>query len=181
MSTPAYLWILSVIMHPPFRESTVAVESARVQGNVEYLFRKTDVSVRTSLACRSGRRAWLCPSWCDLASVCGEPLRGIISVLSDDFESQYPNSLPKKTDEQSALNRILQEAATNVIDVAAMGTHNLEQHEYMERVKHYSLKLQGVAGRYTPAPKQSCLLVDIPAPDRLLAVTPVHESDIHQV
>ncbi|XP_046685335.1 ragulator complex protein LAMTOR1-like [Homalodisca vitripennis] len=48
-------------------------------------------------------------------------------VNSDDFESQYPNSLPKKTDEQSALNRILQEAATNVIDVAAMGTHNLEQ------------------------------------------------------
>uniref|UniRef100_A0A1B6EV42 Ragulator complex protein LAMTOR1 n=1 Tax=Cuerna arida TaxID=1464854 RepID=A0A1B6EV42_9HEMI len=102
-------------------------------------------------------------------------------VNSDDFVSQYPNSLPKKTDEQSALNRILQEAATNVIDVAAMGAHNLEQHEYMERVKHYSLKLQGVSGRYTPAPKQSCLLVDIPAPDKVLAVTPVHESDIHQI
>uniref|UniRef100_A0A1B6KAL9 Ragulator complex protein LAMTOR1 n=1 Tax=Graphocephala atropunctata TaxID=36148 RepID=A0A1B6KAL9_9HEMI len=105
----------------------------------------------------------------------------IMRVHSDDFESQYPNSLPKKTDEQSALNRILQEAATNVIDVAAMGAHNLEQHEYMDRMKHYSLKLQGVPSRYTPIRKQSCLLVDIPAPDRVLAVTPVHDSDIHQI
>jgi hypothetical protein len=33
-------------------------------------------------------------------------------VHSDDFIARYPNSLPKRTDEQSALNRILQETAT---------------------------------------------------------------------
>jgi len=102
-------------------------------------------------------------------------------VHNDDFEAQYPNSLPKKTDEQSALNRILQEAATNVIDVAAMGAHNLEQHEYMERVKHYSLKLQGVANRHATSRRQTCLLVDISAPDKVLAVTPIDDKDIHQI
>ncbi|KAG8249819.1 hypothetical protein J6590_012130 [Homalodisca vitripennis] len=39
------------------RRTTVAVESTRVQGSVEYLFRKADVSVRTSLARRSGNQA----------------------------------------------------------------------------------------------------------------------------
>ncbi|XP_071452536.1 ragulator complex protein LAMTOR1 [Hetaerina americana] len=62
-------------------------------------------------------------------------------VHSDDFIAQYPNSLPKKSDEQSALNRILQETATNVIDVAALDSHNLEQHEYLERMRQYTQRL----------------------------------------
>jgi hypothetical protein len=35
-----------------------------------------------------------------------------VSYSSDDFIGCYSTSLPKKTDEQSALNRILQETAT---------------------------------------------------------------------
>ncbi|XP_054264568.1 ragulator complex protein LAMTOR1 [Macrosteles quadrilineatus] len=137
-----------------------------------------------------------CYSFCkeDTTSQNGEPTEhsrllvdpvsnntSIQRVHSDDFEAQYPNSLPKKTDEQSALNRILQEAATNVIDVAAMGAHNLEQHEYAERVNHYKLKLQGVANRHQAPRKQSCLLVDIPLPDKVLAITPIEDKDIHQI
>lgn len=61
----------------------------------------------------------------------------------------------------------------SVIDVAAMGAHNLQQHEYMERVNHYSLRLQGVQpNRHAPARRQPCLLVDIPAPDKMLSTTP---------
>lgn len=104
-------------------------------------------------------------------------------VHSDDFVAQYPNSLPKKTDEQSALNRILQETATNVIDVAALGPHNMEQHEYMERMKHYTLKLQavtgmGLGGRWLQSRRPPCLLVDIPVPDKVLASAPISTNDL---
>lgn len=101
-------------------------------------------------------------------------------VHSDDFLSQYPNSLPEKTDQISALNRILQETANNVIDVAALGAHNLEQHEYVERMKHYTQKLQTVAAvshKWVQPRANPCLLVDIPAPDSLLAAAPISPSD----
>lgn len=98
-------------------------------------------------------------------------------VHSDDFITRYPNSLPKKTDEQSALNRILQETATNVIDVAALDSHTLEQHEYHERVKHYTQKLQ--TGSRWIAPRRSlCLLVDVPAPEKLLAAEPISVANL---
>uniref|UniRef100_A0A1B6DAU7 Ragulator complex protein LAMTOR1 n=1 Tax=Clastoptera arizonana TaxID=38151 RepID=A0A1B6DAU7_9HEMI len=104
-------------------------------------------------------------------------------VHSDDFVAAYPNSLPKKPDEQSALNRILQETATNVIDVAALGVHNLEQHEYVERMKHYTVKLQGVTGhsRWSQPKRTSCLLIDIPVPDKMLATSPISTDDLLQI
>lgn len=98
-------------------------------------------------------------------------------VHSDDILTRYPNSLPKKTDEQSALNRILQEIATNVIDVAALGSHALEQHDYLERVKHYSQRLQ-LAGQWGGSLNHHiCVLTDVPAPERWLAAEPIHPSD----
>ncbi|KAJ9595836.1 hypothetical protein L9F63_012991 [Diploptera punctata] len=97
-------------------------------------------------------------------------------VQSDDFSRCYSTSLPKKTDEQSALNRILQETATNVIDVAALDPHNLEQHEYMERVRIYSQKLQSMS-RWIPPRRPPCLLVDIPAPEKHLAAEPISQPD----
>lgn len=101
-------------------------------------------------------------------------------VQSDDFIGCYSASLPKKTDEQSALNRILQETAANVIDVAALESHNLEHHEYLDRVKHYTQKLQSVS-RWTPPRRPPCLLVDIPAPEKLLAAEPVTKQDLQLV
>lgn len=67
----------------------------------------------------------------------------------------------------------------NVIDVAAMGAHNLEQHEYLERVKHYSIKLQAVSSR-SLMPHKTCLLVDIPAPDKIVNMI-ITETDFFQV
>lgn len=101
-------------------------------------------------------------------------------VQSDDFIGCYSSSLPKKTDEQSALNRILQETATNVIDVAALDSHNLEQHEYLDRVKHYTQKLQSMS-RWTPPRRPLCLLVDIPAPEKLLASEPLTQQDMNLI
>lgn len=98
-------------------------------------------------------------------------------VQSDDFSRCYSTSLPKKTDEQSALNRILQETATNVIDVAALDSHNLEQHEYLERIRHYGQKLQSTS-RWVPPKRPPCLLVDIPAPEKLLAAEPISQQDL---
>ncbi|XP_075234973.1 late endosomal/lysosomal adaptor, MAPK and MTOR activator 1 [Lycorma delicatula] len=101
-------------------------------------------------------------------------------VHTDDFLQQSPNSLPKKTDEQSALNRILQKTATNVIDVAALGPHNLEHHEYLERMKIYATKLQtvpAITGHWTQPRRQPCILVDIPAPDKMLSSSPIDNSD----
>lgn len=39
----------------------------------------------------------------------------VILPFSDDYVNQYASSIPKKTDEQSALNRILHETAAWVI------------------------------------------------------------------
>lgn len=78
---------------------------------------------------------------------------------------------------------VLHWCCSNVIDVAALGPHNMEQHEYMERMKLYTLKLQAVAGmglggRWLQSRRSPCLLVDIPVPDKVLASTPVSTSDL---
>jgi len=59
----------------------------------------------------------------------------------------YSASLPKATDEQSALTRILHDTATNIIDISAiehMG--GLEHHDYVDRAAHYGKKLSAVGG-----------------------------------
>ncbi|KMQ89505.1 ragulator complex protein lamtor1-like protein [Lasius niger] len=123
-------------------------------------------------------------------------------VHSDDYVNQYASSVPKKTDEQSALNRILHETAafvdefllqilfflnvnvnveprfiksSNVIDVGALDTHNLEQHEYMDRSRAYSRRIE--SGRIKLPETTSCLLKDIPAPERILAADPLAVED----
>ncbi|XP_065337874.1 ragulator complex protein LAMTOR1 [Cloeon dipterum] len=104
----------------------------------------------------------------------------ILRVQSDDFLSRYPNSMPKTSDEQSALNRILQETASNVIDVAALDSHTLEQHEYRERVTHYTQRLNGIAvmQRWRSPPTKVCLLADLPAPEKLLSTETVLPTDL---
>ncbi|XP_067204769.1 ragulator complex protein LAMTOR1 isoform X1 [Linepithema humile] len=96
-------------------------------------------------------------------------------VHSDDYVNQYASSVPKKTDEQSALNRILHETAANVIDVGALDTHNLEQHEYVERSRAYSKRIE--SGRVKLPEVSPCLLKDIPAPERILAADALATGD----
>ncbi|XP_012257392.1 ragulator complex protein LAMTOR1 [Athalia rosae] len=91
----------------------------------------------------------------------------ITTVNSDDYVNPYLSPVPKKTDEQSALNRILHETAANVIDVGALDSHNLEQHEYMDRSRAYAKRIE-VIGVQVPD-HLPCLLKDIPAPERVLA------------
>ncbi|KAK5643973.1 hypothetical protein RI129_007818 [Pyrocoelia pectoralis] len=100
---------------------------------------------------------------------------------SEDFLNNS-NTLPKKTDEQSALNRILQETATNVIDVAALDSHNLQQHEYVERMRQYSSKLQqACATNKLPVRHKLCVLQDIPAPEKILSSESVSEDDLNLI
>ncbi|CAD6237315.1 GSCOCG00002247001-RA-CDS [Cotesia congregata] len=94
---------------------------------------------------------------------------------SDDYVNQYASSIPKKTDEQSALNRILHETAANVIDVGALDSHNLEQHEYMDRSRVYSKRIE--TGGVKIPQTTCCLLNDIPAPERILSSEPITTED----
>ncbi|XP_066252300.1 ragulator complex protein LAMTOR1 [Euwallacea similis] len=102
-------------------------------------------------------------------------------VNSDDLLSRNSNDLPIKTDEQSALTRILQETATNVIDVAALDSHNLQQHEYLERVKQYNIKVQQVLGanRNQLAVKlKNCVLQDVAQPEKILGADLIGPEDV---
>ncbi|XP_018326741.1 ragulator complex protein LAMTOR1 [Agrilus planipennis] len=100
-------------------------------------------------------------------------------INCDDYLIRNANSLPKKTDEQSALNRILQETATDVIDIAALDSHNLQQHEYLDRMKQYSLKLQqACAANKLPQKNNKSILQDIPQPEKVLMTAPLSSSDI---
>ncbi|XP_076175486.1 late endosomal/lysosomal adaptor, MAPK and MTOR activator 1 isoform X2 [Ptiloglossa arizonensis] len=96
-------------------------------------------------------------------------------VHSDDYVNQYASSAPKKTDEQSALSRILHETAANVIDVGALDSHNLEQHEYMDRSRAYSKRIE--TGGVKVPDSTSCLLKDIPDSERILTAEPLAPDD----
>jgi hypothetical protein len=77
---------------------------------------------------------------------------------------------PKKSEEHSDLSKILQEMATNVIDVASLGSHSLEQHEGRDRTNYYVNKMRSLtlSKSLSRIPKQSILL-DIPQPERIFA------------
>jgi len=103
-------------------------------------------------------------------------------VSSDDLLSRNSNALPKKTDEQSALSRILQETATNVIDVAALDSHNLQQHEYLERVKLYNIKVQQALASHrnmVTSKLKTCILQDVPQPEKVLGADLISLDDVN--
>lgn len=97
-------------------------------------------------------------------------------VQSDDFLTQFPNSSPKSSDEQTVLNKILQETATNVIDVAALAPSNIEQNEYLERRNHYSSKLSPVT--WQAGPKKHLFLIDMAVPEKVLIPPPIAANNI---
>ncbi|GAB0090021.1 Winged helix-like DNA-binding domain superfamily [Sergentomyia squamirostris] len=104
-----------------------------------------------------------------------------IRQVTDDFTSEYPSSLPKK-DEQTALSRIVQETASNIIDVAAMDMHNLEPQEYSDRVKLYSHRLaQQWSNVNHPRTGPRGLLKDIPNPEEMLSTSPISITDLQMM
>lgn len=73
---------------------------------------------------------------------------------------------------------------SNVIDVAALDSHNLQQHEYMERVKMYNVKVQQAlaSNRNTLANKlKSCILQDVPQPEKVLGADLLSLDDTNLV
>jgi ragulator complex protein LAMTOR1 len=70
-----------------------------------------------------------------------------------------------------------------VIDVAALDSHTLEQHEYQDRVTHYTQRLNGLAvmQRWRAPSTRVCILADLPNPEKLLSTNGVHPNDLQMV
>uniref|UniRef100_A0A8D2KNM1 Ragulator complex protein LAMTOR1 n=1 Tax=Urocitellus parryii TaxID=9999 RepID=A0A8D2KNM1_UROPR len=65
-------------------------------------------------------------------------------------ESNY-HSLPSaRTDEQALLSSILAKTASNIIDVSAADSQGMEQHEYMDLARQYSLLYHTHSELYMP-------------------------------
>ncbi|CAG9782409.1 unnamed protein product [Diatraea saccharalis] len=92
----------------------------------------------------------------------------LLEVPEQQQETPVPvvsaSTPPRKQDEQSALNRILHETATNVIDVGALGPYALEPGAYSERVRAYTARVAAAVPPPTPAPPR--LLADVPQAER---------------
>lgn len=71
----------------------------------------------------------------------------------------------------------------NVIDVAALDSHNLQQHEYLERTKMYNAKVQQIlsANRSKLSKKPKCILEDIVNPEQYLHSEPISNEDLNMV
>lgn len=101
---------------------------------------------------------------------------------SNDLLVGHSGSLPKKTDEQSALNKILQEFATNVIDVGALDSHNLQQHEFMDRMKQYNFKVQLCMNNKSKLfNKNKCILQDISSNDEILKKNSISSMEYNKI
>lgn len=97
---------------------------------------------------------------------------------SDETGAQFTSAFGHKGDEQSALNKILHQTATNVIDVSAMDSH-LEQNEYLERSRHYQQRVNSNAAQRAPlVARQRCLLGDNSAPEKILAASPISHEEV---
>lgn len=67
-----------------------------------------------------------------------------------------------------------------MIDVAALDPHNLEQHEYLDRIKHYAQRIQTLP-RNENFPQIPCILQDVPAPEKFLSSDIIVFTDITMV
>lgn len=69
-----------------------------------------------------------------------------------------------------------------MIDVAALDSHNLQQHEYVDKMKHYSQRVQRACSQNKFVLKNSpCLLQDIPMPEKVLASESISAEDRNMV
>lgn len=69
-----------------------------------------------------------------------------------------------------------------MIDVAALDSHNLQQHEYIERMKQYNQRLQQLcASNRIQYKNKSCILQDVPNPEKILNSDPVQPEDVKLV
>ncbi|XP_065136503.1 ragulator complex protein LAMTOR1 [Paramisgurnus dabryanus] len=99
---------------------------------------------------------------------------------TNGMERNTDNLLSKRTDEQSLLNGILQRTALNIIDVAAVDSQGMEQHEYMDKARQYSTKLE-VMSRSLSQKKPVPLPSLTSQPHQVLAADLVPYTDVQQV
>ncbi|XP_055333575.1 ragulator complex protein LAMTOR1-like [Paramacrobiotus metropolitanus] len=103
-----------------------------------------------------------------------------IEPVAGDY--QRTSSVIRKNDEQSAMNRIIHKAASNVIDVAALDTHGMEHHEFSERAKTYNLKLNNAGLQLRTRLRKKEILPENSIPvDRLAAFVPLPVPDLEMI
>jgi hypothetical protein len=98
----------------------------------------------------------------------------------------YSRSVPKEgRDELSALNLILQDTATEIIDIASIEhTQGVEQADYNERVAHYAKRLgqagPGLVARHAAARPPLMAEAGLLAAqvERVLASEPLAQTDL---
>ncbi|CAH2225929.1 ragulator complex LAMTOR1 [Pelobates cultripes] len=126
---------------------------------------------------------------------------GVITWLTDQGEREHllppnqtiPNRTPNgsepssinnptaRTDEQALLSRILARTAQNIIDVSAVESQGMEQHECMDRARQYSMRLAKLSNNLTHWKKVPPLPSLTAQPHQILASDPVPYADIQQV
>ncbi|CAG0915943.1 unnamed protein product [Notodromas monacha] len=131
------------------------------------------------------------PEYSERSHLLANPISNSIpassAFLREETTNRHSTSLPKRDDEQSVLNRILDETAKNIIDVSVMENHTIEQNEYMERSKQYQIKLQGltmtsrpgkkVLGLSLPKQIQDMPFEDIASVEKVLSAMPISTAD----
>lgn len=114
------------------------------------------------------------------------PVSNNPTVIANDGQlmRESQSAAPQKS-ESNALNRIVQDFATNIIDVAAMDAHNLEPQELNDRIRMYKHKLSQQWGtlQEDAANGGGGLLKDIPnsEAERLLMADPITDDDLQMI
>ncbi|XP_017137424.1 uncharacterized protein LOC108152530 [Drosophila miranda] len=99
---------------------------------------------------------------------------------SDGLSNDYSHSLPKK-DDQTALSRLVQNTAINMINVGAMDCHSLEHQEYTDRIKTYSQRLHELWNNVQhPNITRKGLLKDVPS-HQFYITKPIYAKDTLQM
>uniref|UniRef100_A0A5S6P2E1 Ragulator complex protein LAMTOR1 n=1 Tax=Xenopus tropicalis TaxID=8364 RepID=A0A5S6P2E1_XENTR len=99
----------------------------------------------------------------------------------NESEQNSTNNPSARTDEQAMLSRILAKTAQNIIDVSAVESQGMEQHECMDRARQYSTRLAKLSSNLMDWKKVPPLPSLTSQPHQILASDPVPFADIQQV
>lgn len=108
------------------------------------------------------------------------PNSSLLNKAPNGSEQNYTISATR-TDEQAMLSSILAKTALNIIDVSAADSQGMEQHEYMDRARHYSTRLAMLSNNLTAWKKLPPLISLTNQPHQVLASDLVQFADIQQV
>ncbi|XP_068122658.1 ragulator complex protein LAMTOR1 [Hyperolius riggenbachi] len=109
------------------------------------------------------------------------PNQALPNRTPNGSEANSNNNPAARTDEQALLSRILTWTAQNIIDVSAVESTGMEQHECMDRARQYSSRLAKLSNNLTHWKKLPPLPSLTSQPHQILASEPVPYADIQQV